>query len=285
MSRQCANTAIPFGHIGCVNSAVPGSKMCRYHGGRTPPGLIGLPCGEIARYSDFTHSLLALRKPPGTAFMKATGLGTANPLNAIGRAFIDNPEYEWLFLCNDDNLFPVDTIYRLLDHDVDVVSGLYFGRIQPFEPILFDSWEMVEFNTNGDKWKPGDGAKTERRWWNRHLMATGEQGLIKASAVGDGCLLIKRKVMETIPPLWWEYGISATDSCDHDVNFSQKVIDAGFGLYCDLDLRVDHIAQFIVRPARMTDGSWQVHLVQGDGRTISLPAAYVGMEKDVQDTK
>lgn len=224
-----------------------------------PPGLIGLACGEISRYSDFVPSIVAMAavSPPGTGFMKATGLGPATPFNCIARAFLDNQQYQWLFLTNDDNLCPPDTIHRLLAHNVDMVSGLYFGRIQPFEPILFDSVEVV----NG------------RKWYRRHLMSDGEGGLIPAAAVGDGCLLIRRHVMEALADPWWEYGETLTDACDHDVVFSRKVKEAGFGLHCDLDLVVDHVAVFSVRPVRQPDGRWEAHLVQGDGRSIALPAA------------
>ena len=223
-------------------------------------GMIGLPCSELARYSDFLPSLVGLQKPPGTVFMKATSLGPANGLNGIARAFLAQPELGWLFLTNDDNLYPPDTIPRLLAHGVDVVSGLYFGRIQPFEPILFDSVEM----------------KDGKKWYNRHLMRPGERGLIRAAAVGDGCLLVQRRVMEATPDPWWEYGETLTDACDHDVVFSRKVREAGFGLWCDLDVRVDHITTMAVRPARAEDGSWQVHLCQGENRKIALPAAHKG---------
>lgn len=228
-----------------------------------PPGLIGVPCGEQGRYSDFLPSIVQLQRPPGTDFIKTTSLGPAQGLNTIGRAFMDNPKYQWLFLTNDDNLCPVDTIPRLLSHKfADVVSGLYFGRIQPFEPILFDSIEI----------------KDGKKWYNRHLMQPGEKGLIPAEAVGDGCLLIHRWVMERLAErygLWWEYGETLSDACDHDIVFSRKVRESGFGVWCDLDLKVDHIAQFAVRPYRNGDGTWEVHLVQGaDERTIALPAAF-----------
>ena len=226
-----------------------------------PPGLIGLACGEISRYSDFIPSFAALQKPNGTQFMKSAGLGPAVSFNAIGRAFLDHKELEWLFLTNDDNLVPPDTITRLLDHKVDVVSGLYFGRLMPFEPILFDKIEKV----NG---KP---------WYHRHLMKTGEEGLIRAEAVGDGCLMIRRHVMEKISDPWWEYGVTLTDACDHDVMFSRKVKSAGFKLYCDLDLIVDHVANFAVRPFRAPDGSWYARLHQNE-RYIELPAAHKGLE-------
>lgn len=225
-----------------------------------PPGMIGLACGELGRFSDITPSLIGMHKPDGTLFLKGTGLGPAVPFNGIAREFLKHEHLEWLFLTNDDNLCPFDTIPRLLDRGVDVVSGLYFGRMQPFEPVMFDKVE-VRHDDNG----------TPYNWYTRHLMEYGEGGLYPAVTVGDGCLLIRRHVMEALSDPWWEYGETLTDACDHDVVFSRKVREAGFGLYCDFEVRVDHIAVFAVRPVRTGEGHWQAHLVQ-DNRAISLPA-------------
>lgn len=235
------------------------------------PGLIGLACGELARYSDFIPTLVGLQKPAGCGFKLGKGLGPANPFNGIARAFLSNRDYQWLFLTNDDNIIPPHALYQLLDHNVDVVSGLYFGRHMPFEPILFDewTWEPVE---GGER--DGDGFAIKKRWWHRHLMMPGEKGLIKAAAVGDGCLLIRRHVLEGLADPWWEYGETFTDVCDHDVVFSRKVTEAGFGLYCDLDLPIGHITSITVTPYRQTDGVWVTKLVQDAGRELVLPAAY-----------
>lgn len=234
---------------------------------RYPPGLIGLACGEISRYSDFLPSIVGLQKPAGTFFQKISGLGPAQPFNNIAALFLENKSWEWLFLVNDDHIYPPDTIVRLLNREVDVVSGLYFGRLQPFEPILFDKVELIEDPNN-----PG----RMRNWYTRHLMQPGEEGLIQAAAVGDGCLLIRRHVLEKMQPPWWEYGETFSDACDHDVVFSRKVREAGFGLYCDLDVRVDHIASFAVRPVRKADGTWVTQLVQSINRALEVPAPSKG---------
>lgn len=232
-----------------------------------PPGMIAWPCGSLGRYSDFTYSLVAVaaKAPPGTTLMKGEGLGPARPLNGIAEQFMLHPELKWLFLTNDDNLCPVDTIIRLLNHNVDVVSGLYFGRLQPFEPIMFDRKDKRE----------GD----DKLWYYRHMMQSGETGLQPAVAVGDGCLLIQRHVLEAIPDPWWEYGETESDCCDHDVVFSRKVRNHGFGLWVDTDLWVDHIANFVVRPHRDVEGNWSVRLVQGEERMITLPAPTAPREK------
>lgn len=245
------------------------------------PGMIGLACGELARYSDFIPSVVALQKPQGTMFMKGSGLGPAYPFNGIAQQFLDQKELEWLFLMNDDNLVPPSAIIQLLNRNVDVVSGLYFGRLQPFEPILFDkvSWVPTEVKevlgpdgrTLGGN-MPTIGPPYYKRWYTRHLMQNDERGLMPAVAVGDGCLLIRRHVLEAMSPPWWEYGETMTDQCDHDVVFSRKVREAGFGLYCDLDVIVDHVATFAVRPHRTETGEWEVHLKQSD-RYIVMPAA------------
>jgi hypothetical protein len=239
-----------------------------------PPGMIGVACSENARYSDFLPAIVGLQKPPDTFFKKQGGLGPAVPFNQIGQAFLehDNPRLEWLFLTNDDNLCPPDVIPRLLRHGVDFVTGLYFGKTMPFEPILFD--QVIP----APNLEPG---ALSDRWYRRHLMETGEKGLQPIVACGDGCLMLSRKVLETVPYPWWEYGETAAGHVDHDMVFSRKCRDAGFQLYCDTDVLVDHLAIFAVRPFRDVDGKWYVKLAQSAGREIILPAANRGPDDDV----
>jgi hypothetical protein len=90
------------------------------------PGMIGVPCGENARFSDFTPSIVGLQKPGGTVLLKRGGLGPAQPLNEIGETFFGMKHLEWLFLTNDDNLYPPETILRLLSYQKDFITGLYF---------------------------------------------------------------------------------------------------------------------------------------------------------------
>ncbi len=236
-----------------------------------PPGMIGAAVSENARYSDFTPAVVGLWKPPGTMFKKQGGLGPAIPFNQIGEAFLADKRLEWLFLTNDDNLCPVDTIIRLLDHGVDFVTGLYFGKANPFEPIMFDELRPLPEDKKKDA--------LSDRWYHRHLMQPDEKGLQPIVACGDGCLLVTRKVMETIENPWWEYGETVRGAVDHDMVFSRKVRDAGFKLWCDTDLWVDHIGMVAVRPYRDEKGQWWVKLVQGLGNEIVLPAAGWNEEK------
>ena len=50
-------------------------------------------------------------------------------------------EYEWLLLIEDDNVLPPDAFVKLNEYmhkkDVPIVSGLYFSRSIPSEPLIF----------------------------------------------------------------------------------------------------------------------------------------------------
>lgn len=197
-------------------------------------------------------------------FKKQGGLGPAEPLNIIGEAFMARPELEWLFLVNDDNLCQPSALIQLLDRDVDFITGLYYSKLQPFEPILFDRFvPMTEAVVS----------RKSDRWYGRHLMQPNEGGVIPILACGDGCLLITRKVLERVPYPWWDYGETRAGHVDHDMVFSRKCREAGFSLYCDTDVLVDHMAMMAVRPYRDDKGQWWVKLVQGEGKELILPAA------------
>lgn len=237
-----------------------------------PPGLIGYPCSDNGRTSDFTPSIVAMRKPAGTMLKKATGLGVANPLNEIGRAFMAHPELKWLLLTNDDNLCPPDTINRLWADNQKVgpamITGLYFGRLMPFEPVLFD-YKMVP---PPDVLAGAPAAKRSDRWYHRRLMRIYDNGLEEIIACGDGCLFIPREIMEAIDDPWWEYGETLSDACDHDMVFCRKVIQAEYRIYVDTEVRVGHVTQVVVRPHRKPHGVWVVNLEQGDeGRVLEAP--------------
>jgi hypothetical protein len=217
----------------------------------SPVGMIGMACGETARYSECYASLMGITKPPGTAFIQSKSMSVADNFNRIARSFL-RTDAQWLFLVNDDQVWAPNTLTKLLTHDVDVVTGLYLSRMFPFAPICYD--------------QVSDMGLVHSRY-----LLPGEAGLIPIKACGDGCLLIRRKVLEAIPDPWWELGNPQKDMCCHDVLFSKKVNDAGFQIYADLEVTVGHLALFSVFPHRNPQGVWTTLLVQAGGNIV-LPS-------------
>ena len=99
--------------------------------------------------------------------------------NMIVKAAVEG-DYEWLLFVEDDTIPPADAFMRfnayMRDASVPVVSGLYYTKSQPSEPIVYRGRGNSYF---GD-WKPGD------KVW--------------ADGVPTGCLLINVKVLK----LMWD---------------------------------------------------------------------------------
>jgi GT2 family glycosyltransferase len=117
------------------------------------------------------------------------GYLVADAQNLIVKNFIEN-DYEWLLLLEDDNILPPDgfSLLNAYMHDpkVPVVSGLYFTKSDPSEPILYRG----RGNSYYDHWKMGD------KVW--------------VDGVPTGCLLIHHTVLKTMWNESAEYNINGT---------------------------------------------------------------------------
>jgi len=143
----------------------------------------------IARYNQVTPcnwSLVQTNKAVND--FSPIGFLVADAQNLIVRDAIMG-EYEWLFLLEDDNIIPPDCFIKLngyMHKDVPVVSGLYFTKSEPAEPIIYRG----RGNSYYDKWKLGD------KVW--------------CDGVPTGCLLISGKLLKAMWDESPEYNVSGT---------------------------------------------------------------------------
>jgi hypothetical protein len=77
--------------------------------------------------------------------------------------------------CDSDNVPPVELVKRLLDHDKDIVGGIYCKRVPPYE-LLGVPFGPVDFE-NG--------------------------GLVPFWLMPGGCMMVKAKVYQAIPKPWY----------------------------------------------------------------------------------
>jgi hypothetical protein len=155
---------------------------------------------------------------------------------------------DYIFFLDSDTIPPADTIRRLMAHDKDVVTGLYFQRKPPFYPHIYRKgeikgvWDSMQFY---DLAEPLEGEK---------------KGLIKVDSAGMGCCLIKRSVFDKIgtkdkdhPIPWFKfttgYGEANRESEDH--YFFRRCGEEGIPVYCDTTVTCGHVANDII-----TDQHW-----------------------------
>jgi hypothetical protein len=87
-----------------------------------------------------------------------------------------NENCRWVFFVDDDVFVPSDALLRLYAYQRDIVSGLYFAKMDPPTPLVLRA--------------PGQG-----------LYLDWEQGdLVECEGHGMGCTLIRADVFRTIEP-------------------------------------------------------------------------------------
>lgn len=212
--------------------------------------LIGIVTAEYARRVDFYDWFHMLDKPDDTVVMLCHGQSPAKGRNMIVEQSITHNCTHILFI-DDDMAYRPDSLSQLLEHDKDIVSGLYFGRAYPHQPFIFDY-----FNENGQAhFLPLNGNK------NR---------LIPIVAAGLGFCLVKTSVFEKLEKPWFRLGeIEADRWCD-DTGFFRRVSKLGIKSYCDTECRVGHTGVMTLWPAREGDKWFTVYDTNGT-EGVKLP--------------
>jgi hypothetical protein len=154
----------------------------------------------------------------------------ANAQNLIVKECLEK-QFEWLLFLEHDTIIPPDAFIRFNDYirekKTPVVSGLYFTRSRPAEPIVYRG----RGNSFYTDWKMGD-----RIWVDG--VPTGcllvHAGLLKAMwaeseeyMVGN---ILTRKVFETPNKIWFdpESGQYNTKTGTSDLEWCTRVIEGNF---------------------------------------------------------
>lgn len=141
--------------------------------------------------------------------------------------------YEWLLFIEHDTMPPTDMLMRFTDYmdkaDIPVVSGLYFTRSVPPEPMVYRGRGNHYFRkwTLGDRvWVDGVPtgmllihSKLLRAVWNdspEYRVASGDK--------------VTRRVFDTLSQTWFneETGQNETLTSTSDLNFCTRVINGGY---------------------------------------------------------
>lgn len=219
--------------------------------------MIGIPTADFARRADFYDHLAILQKPVGTIQTSTHGQSPARNRNIIIQQALENDCTHILFI-DDDVLPPTDGLLRLLEHDVDMVTGLYVMRPYPHKPILFDLQ-----NEEGLV-----------RWMQ---LTPDKNGFIPAVSGGLGFCLIKTDVFRAMEKPWVRLGEIESDKdhwCD-DIGFFKRAREAGFELFADLTVCCGHICSMVLRPVCI-NGTWYTTYDTSGEKSVTIPQFYVG---------
>jgi hypothetical protein len=213
------------------------------------PGIVGVIGQENARYHAFTHSLTGLETPKGCGSAFGLSYDVSINSNECIRVMLTAAKFEWVWIMDDDHVFPSNTLLKLLDAQVDLIVPLYVQRKSPFAPCIYGE-------------EPEENRYRNFTW----PQLAGKSGVIPVMSAGKGGVLIRRHVIEAMRPPWFERPAQTGE--DHF--FFKKARQLGFQLSCHLDATIGHITPHIIRAKRARDGTWHPSVDLGARLEIDL---------------
>lgn len=212
---------------------------------------IGIPhVGDLPDY--FFKSVVALKKgPTGSYFLTMVKNHPVDlARNLIVETMLDGSDATHLLFLDADMTFPILAAERLLAADKDIVSGVYFARAETPSPHVY---EFNRRDEGGVYWYRS--LAEEFAEWCKRNPGHVDQGneaifpshLVKVDAVGAGCLLIKRHVLERMYELYGEEAYPWFKCHDgsrggEDFTFCRRAQAAGFAIWADFGVQCNHYA-------------------------------------------
>lgn len=212
--------------------------------------LIAYVTQEYARRADFYDYLHMMKKPKDWLLLACHNRSPAKGRNLIVEAAMEQKCSHVLFV--DDDMAPKENaLMQLLEHDVDIVSGLYLTRAYPHQPLAFDVAD-------------DSGACL-------YMYLTNDQPrLTEVVAVGFGFCLIKTEVFRRLEKPWVRLGeLNSEEWCD-DIGFFNRVRKAGIKVHLDLECRIGHIGTIIIWPNKEKH-EWMTGYDTGGKGQINVP--------------
>ena len=186
--------------------------------------LIAIPCMDQVP-ALFAQSLALLAKPEDAVLAMKMGTLIYTSRNDLANMAIQNGS-DYIFWMDSDMTFPQDALLRMIDtleeNNLDILTGLYFRRVPPYTPVLFDRLEM-----NGNICS----------WSEFHSIPA---GLFEIGGCGFGCLLMRTDVFFDGQA---RYGNMFTPIGNNgeDIAFCVRAREMGYKIMCDPSIRCGHV--------------------------------------------
>lgn len=178
----------------------------------------------------FCQSLAMLQKlGEVTLHMKSGALIYTSRNDLATMAIQMNADY--VFWLDSDMVFKPDTLIRMMDtlkkNDLDILTGLYFRRVPPYTPVLFDRLDI-------------DGNVC---YWSEFKDIP--EGLFEVGGCGFGCVLMKTDVFFDVQGKFGQMFAPIANNGE-DIAFCWRARECGYKIYCDPTVICGHVGYSVV---------------------------------------
>ena len=195
--------------------------------------LIAVPCMDQVP-APFCQSLALLQKEGDCVLTMKTGSLVYTSRNALATTAIQM-DADYVFWLDSDMVFEPDTLVkmfkRLRENNLDILTGLYFRRVAPYSPVLFNQMDI-----EGEK-----AAFTE-------FEEIPNEELFEVGACGFGCVLMKTDVFFDVQSKFGNM-FAPIGNNGEDVAFCWRARQCGYKIFCDREIVCGHVGYSVVDDA------------------------------------
>jgi len=144
----------------------------------------------------------------------------SNNRNKIVQDFLARKEFDYLLMIDSD-IVPPNNVLNLADFQKDIISPVCFlYQKNVVAPLILK--------------KDNQGMYAVARH-------TGNEGLVEVDAIGTGCIMLSRKVLEDVEaPFEDVFDKQGIRKYGLDLAFCRKAQAKGYRIYCHLDYLANH---------------------------------------------
>ena len=191
--------------------------------------LIAVPCMDQVP-APFCQSLAMLRKVGDCVLSMQMGSLIYTSRNTLATRAIQT-EADYVLWLDSDMVFEPDLLERLMktltENDLDIVTGLYFRRVQPYSPVLFKDLTLIRdtfFEWSEFKEVPSD--------------------LFEVAGCGFGCVLMKTDAFFDVQSKFGNM-FSPIGNTGEDLAFCWRARECGYKVWCDPSIICGHVGYVI----------------------------------------
>lgn len=191
--------------------------------------LIAVPCMDQVP-APFCQSLAMLRKVGDCVLSMQMGSLIYTSRNTLATRAIQT-EADYVLWLDSDMVFEPDLLERLMktltENDLDIVTGLYFRRVQPYSPVLFKDLTLIRdtfFEWSEFKEVPSD--------------------LFEVAGCGFGCVLMKTDAFFDVQSKFGNM-FAPIGNTGEDLAFCWRARECGYKVWCDPSIICGHVGYVI----------------------------------------
>ena len=240
---------------------------------------IGIPAGKIID-TEFVSVLLERIGEWTQKYIIQMYVNVMIPIDLSRNEIVESAKKDncdYIFFIDSDIIIKEGQLDRLLSHNKDTITGVYYKRIFPYEPlprkkVTKDLYIYIEPE---DKEDNIENRTTE----SKTIEPNGE--IIDIDGTGMGCFLVKMDIFDKIPYPWFEFKYFNKNGkwaqTSEDLVFCQKLQDIGIKIYCDPFVKCPHIGAIIDQNISQLYKQFRLNRIKELEKTTNELSEFTGM--------